>query len=385
MALVPYNGGKTKKKKGITKEMRQLALQAGLEMVPYGKIVRDVAIPLGKAAYKAYMDRESAAVTHPGIRSGGIAAPVAVSRRVNNKKPRFTSAKGSITVTHRELIASVANTTGALTVNNGITITSGASIFAVNPSNVRLFSWLPSIASNFDEYRVDGLTFIYVPSCATTETGRIVQYWDKDPVDPTPIDRAELSAYAHMSSCAPWAEDYFSVPKDGKWRFCKDVASTDSQLVNFGQYGFAVYGGGSTNITGDVYVSYSVTFREPQPTSEQEFHVFGTSNTSITFEGQSAFASVRTPTATSIEIGLPGPGSYQIIVSADTTVAVPVVTNVGISLASSYFTASGTQCLVCTRVVSPGFTVSTVTITGLTLMTKWNVFVIKCDRRLLFV
>lgn len=377
---------KRKNNNGITKAMAELALTKGMEMVPYaGPILKQITPYITKEVSKrirAYT--ESALIAHPGGLPGALAAPVAISRRVANKKPRFSSSKGEITVQHRELITAPQNTTGALQVNNGLVHLGGNSVYEVNPMNGRLFTWLPSIAANFEEYRINSLSFCYIPSCATTEVGRFVQYWDKDATDPLPTDRQELSAYQHMSSCAPWAEDKFTLRGDAKWRYCIDAASpttfgNDPQLVDYGQYGFAVYGGAGTNIIGDVYVDYNVSFREPQPTQELVAHAFATATGTITVEGPPNIAAYSA-TANSITVNLLGPGSFMINMSCLSTAA-GAITTTGISSISSVISNNGTTTVSYALVISPGFTVSSVVFPTLTALGAWNVYVQRTDKR----
>lgn len=384
MAIVPRKK-KQNKNQQLTKAMRQLALKQAANYLPYGKIARDVVYPLGKMAYNKWAEYQSANVGHPGAAAGAIAAPVALTRRIVNRKPQFIASKGMVSVTHRELVTQVFNTTGAIQVNGGITLPDLTSIYHVNPMNSRLFSWLPSIAANFDEYRIDDLSFQYVPSCATTEIGRMIQYWDKDPKDPIPIDRAELGSYGHMSSSSMWAEDWFTVPKDTKWRYCRDSnAANDAQVTDYGQYGYAVHSGGSTNGTGETYVCYTISFREPSPTSELDLHVFGTGAVVSGSEGSFNYAQASA-TTNSVTINLFGPGSYQLAYQASTVAGVGTFATTGISSISSSVGNGGTNCVAIARVISPGFSVSTVTLNGLTGLGSWNVFVNRCDRRFIVI
>jgi len=208
---------------------------------------------------------ESSMVAHPGAFPGAIAAPVAISRRVFGNKPRFKNSKGVVNISHRELVATVLNTNGNLQINNGIVSNStGNSPYTINPLSTQ-FTWLNSIASNFDEFTFTRVRFCYVPSCATTETGRVNLMWDKDSQDQVPADRFEMSSYQHTAEGAPWAENCLDIPCDSKRRFTFAGDVVDKKLVELGQFMFGVYGGSSTNSIGDIYVEYSVSLFEAQP------------------------------------------------------------------------------------------------------------------------
>ena len=140
-------------------------------------------------------------------------------------------------VTHRELVTTVTNTVGAFRVNNNVNTTAG--FYRVNPTNANLFTWLPTLAANFDSYRFTYLRFVYVPLCATTEVGRVALFWDKDSQDTLPVDRAAVSSYGHSKEGPPWAETTLTVPVDNTLRFTSDTNTTDRKLLDLGQLAYA--------------------------------------------------------------------------------------------------------------------------------------------------
>nr|QWC36210.1 coat protein [Pelargonium necrotic spot virus] len=209
-----------------------------------------------------FKSRKTDMILHPGAYPGAIAAPVAVTRVIRGSKPKFTRSKGAVTITHRELVGQYNNSAG-LVVNGSV----GGTIYKLNPSNALLFPWLQSIASNFDQYKFDNVKLTYIPMCATTETGRVALYFDKDSQDPVPADRVELANMFHLRETAPWAESNLNVPTDNVKRFTNDNTTTDLKLVDLGQIGIATYGGSGTNPVGDLFIHYTVTFFEPQPSA----------------------------------------------------------------------------------------------------------------------
>ncbi|AAT00604.1 coat protein [Limonium flower distortion virus] len=224
------------------------------------------AASLGKKAYSAVRNRnkKSQAIKHIGGMGGAIMAPVAISRQLRGGRPKFSGkAAGSITVTHREYLTQISNTNGTFTVNGGVT----GNLYQLNPLNGTLFSWLPSIAANFDQYSFDKVSIQYVPMCSTTEVGRVGIYWDKDSTDLEPQDRVELANFAVLKETPPWGETVLTIPVDRVKRFCDDSSTQDHKLIDHGQVGFAVYGGATSNACGDLFITYSVTLYAPQPTA----------------------------------------------------------------------------------------------------------------------
>lgn len=255
------------------------------------------AVGLGKRAYRAVRNRKrngnQQIITHAGGGGGTIMAPVAVTRQLTGSKPKFSGrTSGSVTVTHREYLTQVNNST-SFVVNGGIV----GNLLQLNPLNGTLFSWLPAIASNFDQYTFNNVVLHYVPLCGTTEVGRVALYFDKDSEDLEPADRVELANFGVLKETAPWAEAMLRIPTDKIKRYCDDSSTVDHKLIDLGQLGIATYGGGGTNAVGDVFISYSVTLHFPQPTntllSTRRLDLTGAL---VTAEGPNYVLVSRTPT-----------------------------------------------------------------------------------------
>nr|2TBV_A Chain A, Tomato Bushy Stunt Virus [Tomato bushy stunt virus]2TBV_B Chain B, Tomato Bushy Stunt Virus [Tomato bushy stunt virus]2TBV_C Chain C, Tomato Bushy Stunt Virus [Tomato bushy stunt virus] len=226
------------------------------------------AVGLGKKALNKVRNRRKQGnqqiITHVGGVGGSIMAPVAVSRQLVGSKPKFTGrTSGGVTVTsHREYLTQVNNSSGFV-VNGGIV---GNSL-QLNPSNGTLFSWLPALASNFDQYSFNSVVLDYVPLCGTTEVGRVALYFDKDSQDPEPADRVELANFGVLKETAPWAEAMLRIPTDKVKRYCNDSATVDQKLIDLGQLGIATYGGAGADAVGELFLARSVTLYFPQPTN----------------------------------------------------------------------------------------------------------------------
>lgn len=233
----------------------------------YAPEILQSAVGLGKKGLKALRNRRKQGnqqlITHVGGGGGAIMAPVAVTRQLIGSKPKFTGrTSGSVTVTHREYLTQVNNST-TFVVNGGIV----GNLLQLNPLNGTLFSWLPAIASNFDQYVFNNVVLHYVPLCGTNEVGRVALYFDKDSEDLEPADRVELANFSVLKETAPWAEAMLRIPVDKVKRYCDDSATVDHKLIDLGQVGIATYGGSGANAVGDVFISYSVTLHFPQPTN----------------------------------------------------------------------------------------------------------------------
>lgn len=257
-------------------------------------------------------------IGHPGAMPGAVAAPVAISRIVRSSKPRFKKGNGSVTVTHRELIGTFNNSTG-LVVNSGVT----GNQYRLNPANAVLFPWLQTLASNFDQYRFDNVRLQYVPLCGTSTTGRVALLFDKDSQDELPADRVELANIGHLTETSPWAEASLRIPTDSNKRFTADNATSDPKLIDLGQVGIATYGSTGTDPAGDVFIHYTVTFFEPQPSSGV-LSTLRLNGSIATSGGPALFATAST--ATALAISFKSPGIYFIALSLNCTTFISTTT-----------------------------------------------------------
>jgi hypothetical protein len=259
-------------------------------------------------------------VVHPGALPGAVAAPIAISRVIRGSKPKFIRSRGAVTVSHRELIGQF-NSTSPLVVNGGV----GGNLYRVNPSNPLLFPWLQSISTNFDQYKFDNLRLQYVPMCATTETGRVALYFDKDSEDPEPVDRIELANMAHLTETAPWCEASLQIPVDNIKRYMNDNSTADLKLIDLGQVGIATYGGPGTNVVGDLFIHYTVTFFEPQPSA-------GVVDTDQSGTGSADFGPALVSVVSSAlvtDISFRSPGTFLVFISQRNTTVTSTVATAG--------------------------------------------------------
>lgn len=277
-------------------------------------------------------------VSHPGAMRGAVAAPTAITRILRGSKPQFKRGKGSVTITHRELIGQF-NTSVDLVVNDG---TSGAAggVYKLNPGNAVLFPWLQTMASNFEQYKFDSVRLQYVPLCNTLTTGRVALYYDKDSQDEQPADRVELANMAHLTETSPWAEASLSIPTDAIKRFTTDSATTDRKLIDLGQVGVATYGGPPSDVaSGDVFIHYTVTFFTPQPSSG----LVGSLNVIL---GSPSFDGPRYTTVVSdgvdLAIAFNTPGTFLVALNLSSTTSGTLSATTGAVINSSTNIHSGT-------------------------------------------
>lgn len=335
MALVQRKKGNNNNNNGkVMKALAYEAAAAGAELAlsNAGALTRGM-VQLGKSMVTKKL-KDTQLIRQAGARSGAIVAPVAVTRQLTGSKPRFAGkGTGTITVIHREYLGQVV-TTADIQVNGGVT----GNLLKVNPLNGILFSWLPTVAAGYDQYCFNRLQLHYVPLCATTATGRVAMYWDKDSTDSEPTDRVELANQAILKETAPWAEAILRVPTDNKLRFCDDSAVADRKLIDLGQFGVATYGGTGV-VGGDVFVTYSVSLHHPQPLATlMDTTRINTSNAVITNVGPQ-YTKVDIIGGTKWSVSFRGVGKFVLLGSIRGTGA-PSLTFGGITNSSTILATS---------------------------------------------
>nr|WRQ65834.1 structural protein [Tolivirales sp.] len=253
--------------------------------------------------------------TNISTRSNGkreIEGPTSISKRMSGSRPVIIAGLDHCIVHHRELVATVRNNTAYRT-NNGLDIR-----YRVNPLEPAMFTWLPSQAVNYDQYIVNKLSFEYVPMCSSLTAGRVSLFHDRDSQDTLPADRQSLANFYSLSNSNAWAPMSLVVKTDNVKRFTSDNNTADPKLIDFGQFGFATYGGGDTNEIGDIYVNYSITLYEPQPTASMVETIRFTSGSFLTERLGMAYAdSSYVPTQALFTFRTPGvfliTGTYRTV------------------------------------------------------------------------
>lgn len=310
----------------------------------------------------------------------GQIAGVSNGITVRRSGPKFKYSAGTIRIQHKELIGSIVNSTTL-----GTTLTfptsGGPSVYQVNATCGASFPWLSQIAANYDFYRFKRLRLVYVPLCATTETGRVMLGYDPDSSDNIPLDRQALSSYGCSTESSLWAVTHLDcrLSDNMKWYFAENstvsASSSAGAFYDQGQLFAATWSGNSTNNVGELYVLYDVELKDPQPTTSNLEKSNGNAATVSTVFPFNSPIFNTTGSATSIVITSASAGVFFINVQASSTVAsLPAPTpGTGSTMPGNTRTTSGTNGMysVMWQVTVPGATLS---FTGLTALGNWNVY-----------
>lgn len=190
------------------------------------------------------------------------------SRTLAAPVPQFTPTKNGIRVTHREYLGDVvaSSSAGAFTINK----------YPINPGLFSSFPWLCSIASQFDQWKPNGMV-VCVNSLSssysgTSSLGTVVIATDYDVLDEPYANKIEMensqfatSGNTAMSLIHPIECLASQRSQPLYYTRTTDVTSTDSlRFFDLGNVYVATAGCSANQVVGELWISYDFTFYKPQ-------------------------------------------------------------------------------------------------------------------------
>jgi len=189
-------------------------------------------------------------------------------QNMGNTVPDMHKSNQSIVVRHREFVT---------TINSATTFTVQSS-YDINPGNATLFPWLSGVASRFQEYRIKGMVYHYVPtsgaavSSTNAALGSVMLQTSYRASDSPPTNKIELlneynsnesvpcEAFCHPIECDP-KENPFNI----QYVRTVDTATTEDKLLyDLGTTNIAVQGCQTDgNPIGDLWVTYEIELKKP--------------------------------------------------------------------------------------------------------------------------
>ncbi len=206
----------------------------------------------------------------------GTNSVVASSLKAASSIPSMHKDGQSIIVQHKEYLGEVRGSTTFQVLQS----------YVLNPGNPITFPWLSDIAAKFQEYRIRGAVFHYVPSSGAVASGTnpglgtVMLQTTYRSTDSAPANKVEMlneycsnevvpsEAMAHPIECDP-KENPFNV----QYVRSGAVPVGDTQLMyDLGVTHLAVSGQqASGNVIGDLWITYDVELKKPIVTSNSSF------------------------------------------------------------------------------------------------------------------
>lgn len=216
--------------------------------------------PITKAAKKLNAKNRQSKPKMPRSQSAAISAPVSKGHRNRVPKPKLSTRRDGICVSHREFLFDVIGTGTFSTTKKEI-----------NPGLASSFPWLCQMAPNYESYKFKRLRFEYVPTCATSETGSVYLGVEYDATDPVPTNKQTLAAWDETSYSSPWITNNHNCKASNLAKrtsyFVRNGAippSDDIRLYDTGYLVVATQGNATTAPIGEIWVDYEVDLVTPQ-------------------------------------------------------------------------------------------------------------------------
>lgn len=199
--------------------------------------------------------------------------------------PQFTRANArEVRVRHREYLGKVvaSSTAGEFKIQK----------FAVNPGVQTTFPWLNVIANQYDEWRPNGVVFVYKNMSSkwsgTSTLGTVCIASDYDVLDPTytneiEMNNSEFAVSTNVASNIAHPLECEVRERPTKLLFTRngDIQDTDNlRWFDLANTYVATYGCTESQICGELWVTYDISFFKTQITSSP-------SNTLLTLSGAS--------------------------------------------------------------------------------------------------
>lgn len=213
-----------------------------------------------KRAVKAVATAKGAPSQNRGgvVRSGNVPAAMAAKRQDNIEADHV--------VQSREFIFNVSGNSAPYLL---LGLSGNFPGYDLNPANRVMFPWLSQVASAYEKYRFESLSFEIVPRNPTSASGAVyaaVDYdWDDNPATTT----AELMSNRGAVSGDVWTPMVLNVDirrlnEDVPWRYIADFPRSENsqRMVYAGFFMIAIAGTAST-VSFDVFARYKVRLSLP--------------------------------------------------------------------------------------------------------------------------
>jgi hypothetical protein len=130
------------------------------------------------------------------------AAPVASGRALATSKPRFSTRNENTFVCHSEFIGNISQMINFSVID-----------YPINPGLVQSFTWLSSVAPNYERFRFRRLRFRYEVLSSTNTTGKVFFVPNFNVQDPPPENKQEALSYEYAVGSQPWIQFGVDVPE----------------------------------------------------------------------------------------------------------------------------------------------------------------------------
>lgn len=188
-------------------------------------------------------------------------APLAISNRSKMSAPRTQSVPNGTIISHSEICVSSVLASPAYNVLSSLAIQPAIETYSKGSP---IFTWLPQIAKQYDNYEFLKLKFTYYTSASSLKGGLVMMAFEPNPDSSAPLEFASLRSM-HSVTGAIRENLVFDISNyvKGKKLLTRRSVVNGLPLYDLGKVFLATSDGDNTN-SGYLEVSYSVRLTNPQ-------------------------------------------------------------------------------------------------------------------------
>lgn len=255
----------------------------------------------------------------PKIVGGGDYTVYYNTLATSSQTPQFSSVNGGVRIRHREFISDIAG-------SSAFALTSSIINPGIPPASGGAFPWLSTVASNFEQYKFNGLVFEFRTTSGTsvgatnTSLGTIMMATLYNSTLPDFDNKQEMLNYEFSCSGVPSNNLLHAVECKTSENVLSNLyvrtsgvpTGTDIRLYDLGRFQIAAQGMQAANNVGQLWVSYDITLYKPKLGSAPfQGHVTATSGiTTSAYFG-------TTPTQKAVNTGIISCGSSSFTLPSD--------------------------------------------------------------------
>lgn len=191
---------------------------------------------------------------------------------VRNSLPKskmpYGRTAGTTVIQHRSYVADVNSVAGTFNIAS----------YQINPGDSRTFPWLAPIASNFEEYTIDGMVFEYKSSSgdsyggSSTALGTVIMATEYNIANRVFPNKSEMENHFFAQSAKPSINQLHAIeaknstmPLDVLFVRSSGVPNGyDARFYDLGRFSIAVDGTPVSQKVGELWVTYQITLRKPR-------------------------------------------------------------------------------------------------------------------------
>ena len=181
--------------------------------------------------------------------------------------PEFANNDRCTVINHREFITDVLGST-AFSIQS----------YRINPNISTTFPWLAGVASNYEQYVIQGMIFEFKTTCATaigstnTALGTVVMATQYNSLAQDFTNKQQMENYEFSQSAVPSSSIMHPIECDPKQTQCGGIfnmynssdQSGDTRLYDIGRFSIATVGMQAASTIGELWVTYRICLLKPR-------------------------------------------------------------------------------------------------------------------------